>query len=212
MGPYSDHLPVAFPPADVKNTLGELVSNAGLKQLRIAETDKFAHVTFFFNSQQHEPYRGEDRVSIESPKVHNFAEAPEMSAAPLTDYVIEEAEKGTYDFIVMNYANPDLVGHGGKIDAVVTACETVDQNLGRLLPVLEKNGYDWIVTADHGNAEEMLYPGTNTISPSHTTNPVQTFVHSEVIRAEHLKHCKGLKDIAPLCLKIMGIPVPPEMR
>lgn len=213
MGPYSNHLPVAYPPADVPNTLGEIVSKAGLKQLRIAETDKFAHVTFFFNAQRHEPYPGEERLLVESPKVSNFAEAPEMSADQLTDELITKVKAQEYDFIVANFANPDLVGHGGKIDAVVTGCETVDRNLARLLPILEAHGYDWIITADHGNAEEMYYPGTTTICPSHTTNRVQTFVHSEKIKSSHdLKKLTGLKDIAPLALKIMEIPVPKEMR
>lgn len=213
MGPYSDHLPVAFPAPDIRNTLGEVIAKAGLKQLRIAETDKFAHVTFFFNAQQHDPFPGEDRLLVESPKVSNFAEKPEMSAAGITDTAIENAASGKYDLIVMNYANPDLVGHGGKLDAVVTACETVDRNLARLLPELEKNGYDWIITADHGNAEEMYYPGTQDICPSHSTNKVQTFVHSShVASVKDLESYTGLKDIAPLCLKIMGLEIPEEMQ
>ncbi len=213
MGPYSNHLPIAFPPAEVKNTLGEVISKAGLKQLRVAETDKFAHVTFFFNAQQQEPYPGEERLLVESPKVPNFAEAPQMSANQLTDEVIKNVEQETYDIIIMNYANPDLVGHGGKISAVVEGCETVDRNLAKLLPVLEKHGYDWVITADHGNAEEMIVPGTETISPSHSGNPIQTFVHSSVFpTSESLKDKTGLKDIAPLCLTIMGLPVPPDMR
>lgn len=213
VGPYSDHLPVAFPAPEVKNTLGEVLSQAGLTQLRVAETDKFAHITFFFNAQKHEPYPGEDRLIVESPKVSNFAEAPAMSADQLTREVISHAEKRTYDVIIMNYANPDLVGHGGKLDAAIIACETVDKNLAELLPALEKNGYDWIVTADHGNAEQMYYPGTDTICPSHTSNPVQTFVHSPLFKtSKDLAGCTGLKDIAPLCLKIVGIPVPSEMR
>lgn len=214
MGPYSDHLPVAFPPEDVPNTLGALISHAGLKQLRVAETDKFAHVTFFFNAQKHEPYEGEDRVLVESPKVSNFAEAPTMSADQVTDVVMEKTKNGMYSFIVVNFANPDLVGHGGDLKAAVVACETVDQNLSRLLPVLEENGYDWIVTADHGNVEEMYYPGTVTISPSHTKNPVRTFVRAPGVinSSADLRACKGLKDIAPLCLRIMNIEVPQEMR
>lgn len=213
MGPYSDHLPIAFPPAAVKNTLGEVVSKAGLKQLRVAETDKFAHVTFFFNAQEQAPYPGEDRVLVESPKVPNFAETPEMSAAALTDRVLENVAKETYDLIVMNYANPDLVGHGGKIEAVVKGCETVDKQLARLLPALEAHGYDWIITADHGNAECMLDPDGVTVSPSHSTSPVQTFVHSpKIASAAALKGKTGLKDIAPLCLELMGLPVPPDMR
>ena len=213
MGPYSDHLPVAYPPRDVPHTLGQVLSDAGCKQLRVAETDKFAHVTFFFNAQRHEPYPGEERLLVESPKVPNFALAPEMSANELTTQVIQNIQEEKYDFIVMNYANPDLVGHGGKIDAVVKGCETVDRNLALLLPVLEEHGYDWIITADHGNAEEMYLPGTDTISPSHTTNDIQTFVHSAIVpSADQLQAYTGLKDIAPLCLKIMEIPVPPEMQ
>lgn len=213
MGPYSKHLPIAFPPPDVKNTFGEVIAKAGLKQLRVAETDKFAHVTFFFNAQQHEPYEGEDRILVESPKVSNFAEAPQMSAKEIVDRVLEQAETEKYDLIIMNFANPDLVGHGGKLDAVVTACETVDAELARLLPVLEQHGYEWVITADHGNAEEMYYPGTDTICPSHTKNKVQTFVHAESIKSSaDLKGCTGLKDIAPLCLRIMGLEVPKEMQ
>ncbi len=214
MGPYSDHLPVAFPPEDVHHTLGEVIADAGLQQLRVAETDKFAHVTFFFNAQRQEPYAGEDRLMVESPKVANFADAPAMSADDLTSRVIENVEKESYDLIVMNYANPDLVGHGGKIDAVITGCETVDRNLDRLIPVLDAHGYDWIITADHGNAEEMLMPDGKTVNPSHTTNQIQTFVHapSVITSSKDLQACTGLKDIAPLCLKILGVPVPKEMR
>lgn len=213
MGPYSDHLPVAYPAPDVKNTLGEVVSKAGIKQLRLAETDKFAHVTFFFNAQVHEPYAGEERVLVESPKVNNYADAPEMSADQLSAELIKAANKGEYGLIVINYANPDLVGHGGKPEAAVLACESVDRNLAAVLPVLEKNGYEWIITADHGNAEQMYYPGTDTVCPSHTTNPVQTFVHAkEYPSSESLQKFVGLKDIAPMCLTILGIPVPKEMR
>lgn len=212
MGPYSDHLPIAFSAPQVKNTLGEVVSKAGLKQLRIAETDKMAHVTFFFNAQVHEPFPGEDRILIESPKVPNFAAAPEMSADALTEKLLKKVKEKTYDFIVVNYANPDLVGHGADIPAEVIACETVDRNLGRLLPALEKNGYNWIVTSDHGHAEDMLLPD-GSVSPSHTANPVQTFVHAASIRSsKDVQKCTGIKDLAPLCLSIMGLPVPKEMK
>jgi 2,3-bisphosphoglycerate-independent phosphoglycerate mutase len=211
-GPYSDHLPVAWPAPVVENTIGEVVSDAGFKQLRIAETDKMAHVTFFFNSQRHEPFSGEERILIESPKVPNFASKPEMSADELTDVLIENVKEEKYEFIVCNYANPDLVGHGADIEAEVIACETVDRNIGRLLPVLEEHGYEWIVTADHGNAEEMLLPDGE-ISPSHTANPVQTFVYSDKYPTSgSLSGCTGLKDLAPMCLNIMEIPVPEEMR
>lgn len=213
MGPYSSHLPVAFPPPNVEHTLGQVIADAGLKQLRVAETEKFAHVTFFFNAQRHEPFAGEDRIMIPTPKVANMADAPEMSANDVAKTVMEDAKKQGHDLIVVNFANPDVVGHGGKLDAVVTACEAVDRNLAALLPVLEENGYEWIITADHGNAEEMYYPGTEKICPSHTTNQVQTFVHSRLIQsADDLRDLKTLKDIAPLVLRMMELPVPPEMR
>jgi len=212
VGPYSDHLPVAFPPPEVHNTLGEVVSNAGLKQLRIAETDKMAHVTFFFNAQKHEPFPGEDRILVESPKVPNFATVPEMSADELTDRLLEQVETEKYGLIVANYANPDLVGHGANIPAAVIACETVDRNLQRLLPILEEYGYEWIVTADHGHIEDMLLPD-GSVSPSHTTNPVQTFVHSPKYPNNHsLAKFTGIKDIARLCLTIMELPIPKEMQ
>lgn len=210
MGPYSDHLPVAFPAQDVPLTLGEVIANANLRQLRIAETDKYAHVTFFFNAQKHEPFAGEDRLMIESPKVSNFATTPKMSADQVTQAALDHL--GDYDFIVMNYANPDLVGHGGDLDAAMTACETVDENLSRLIPALEDAGYDWIVTADHGNAECMLQDDGKTPYPSHTINQVQTFVQSDAVSQEDLDTCTGLKDIAPLCLKILDLPVPKEMQ
>lgn len=212
MGPYSDHLPVAFPPSNVPNTLGQVVSEAGLNQLRITETDKFAHVTFFFNAQEHTPYPGEERIMIESPKVSNFAEAPRMSSVELTDRMIEVINSQEYDFIVLNYPNPDLVGHGGKLDAAVIACEAVDEGLSRLLPELEAKGYDWIITADHGNAECMLLEDGKTANPSHTTSQVQTFVHSEKITQDDLNSCSSLTDIAPLCLKILGLEIPQEMH
>lgn len=212
MGAYSDHLPVAFPAPKVPNILGEMVSKAGLKQIRMTETDKFSHVTFFFNAQRIEPFPGEERIMVESPQVANFAEAPEMNSRKLTEKVIEEASKGEYSLMVVNYPNPDLTGHGGVIDAVVTACETVDKSLATLLPKLEELGYDWIVTSDHGNAEEMYYPGTNTLCVSHTKNQIQTFVQSEQVSQADLDRCTGLKDIAPLCLRIIGLPVPREMQ
>ena len=212
MGPYSDHLPVAYPKLPVSNTLGEIVSNAGLKQLRMTETDKFTHITFFFNAQRPDPFPGEDRIMMESPNVATFADAPEMKSKELTDMMIEKAKTGEYALMVVNYPNPDLTGHGGQIPAVVKACETVDKYLGILLPQLEALGYDWIITSDHGNAEEMYYPGTNTICPSHTVNQVQTFVHTESIRSSaDLQQYTSLTGIAPLALKILGLPIPKEM-
>lgn len=213
MGQYSDHLPIAFPATKVEHTLGEVVAEQGWKQLRMAETDKFQHVTFFFNAQKQEPFPGEERIIIDSPNVANMADAPDMSADTITDELIKRVKTEEYAFIVVNFANPDVVGHGGKLKPVITACEAVDRNLTRLFPVLQDHGYDWILTADHGNAEEMYYPGTNLINPSHSSNDVQTFVHSPLIKtSQELAGLSTLKDIAPLCLKIFGVPVPKEMR
>lgn len=212
MGPYSDHLPVAFPPNEVQHNLGSTLEKAGKTQLRITETDKFAHVTFFFNSQEQNPYKGETRIMIESPKVPNFADVPEMSCKQLTQTVIEQINTGEHDFIVLNYPNPDLVGHGGRLKAAIIACETVDSAIAELLPTLEKNGYDYIITSDHGNAECMLLPDKKTINPSHTSNQVQTFVSSQRISQQDLDRCTGLKDIAPLCLKILDVEMPSEMQ
>jgi len=212
MGPYSETLPVAYPAQETKNGLVETVSNAGLNILKIAETDKWAHTTFFFNGQREEPFPNEDQVLIDSPKVPNFASAPEMSADELTDRLIKEVESEKYDLIVVNYANPDLVGHGAVIEAGIIACETVDKNIGRLLPELEEHGYEWIVTADHGNVEEMLLPDGE-VSPSHSANPIQTFVKSEKFpTSDSLKGKEGIKDIAPMCLTIMELDVPDEMK
>ena len=234
MGPYSEHLPIAFPPTSAVNSLGEVVSNAGKKQVRISETEKYVHVTYFFNQQRMDPFPGEEHIHVRTPDVPNMADAPDMAANEVCDAVIKVAKKGDKDLIIVNFANPDVVGHGGRIDAAVEACEAVDRNLRKLLPVLQEEGYDWIITADHGNAEEMYYPGTEKICPSHTTNKVQTFVHSPMITSsDQLKEMiglrqgsplrptdsegqagrqAGLKDIAPLVLRMMGIPVPVEMR
>lgn len=212
MGPYTDHLPVAYPADDTPNTLGQVVSDAGLKQIRITETDKFSHVTFFFNAQAIDPFPGEDRVMVQSPDVANFCETPEMSSDELTAKIIEEASKNAYSLMVVNFPNPDLCGHGGEIPAVITACETVDRSLSVLLPKLEELGYDWIVTSDHGNSEEMYYPETGELCVSHTANQIQTFVKSDTVSQEDLDRATGLKDIAPLCLKALGIDIPKEMQ
>jgi len=211
MGPYTDHLPVAFPPQKISNTLGEVVSKAGLKQIRMTETDKVTHITFYFNAERREPFPGEDRVMVKSPDVHNFCEVPEMHSDQLVENAINAAKKDEYSLMVINFPNPDLCGHGGEIDGVIKACESVDHSLSQLLPVLEEYGYDWIVTADHGNAEEMYYPETGGLCVSHTKNPVQTFVKSDAITQADLDPLTGLKDVAPLCLKILDLDVPKEM-
>jgi len=212
MGPYSDTLPIAYPEPVVKNNLGSWLAQHKKKQLRISETEKYAHVTFFFNSQEDNPYPGEDRINIPSPKVPSYDQKPEMSAKEVTDALIEQVKDEKYDFILLNYANTDLVGHSGDLEAEIQACETVDAQLSRLLPMLEEHGYDWIVTSDHGNAEQMFYENGE-VCPSHTSNPVQTFVHSEKFPdSASIKEFTGIKNLAPMVLTMMELPIPEEMK
>jgi 2,3-bisphosphoglycerate-independent phosphoglycerate mutase len=206
-------LPVVFVQEEVKNNLGKVISQSGKKQLRIAETEKYAHVTFFFNSQVDKPYKGEDRIMIPSPKVPSYDMKPEMNVYEVTERVLEEIRKKDYDFIVLNYANPDLVGHSGVLKAVVRCCEIVDECLGKVVnEVLEKGGIA-LVMGDHGNAEQMFYPRTRTVCPSHTTNKVPFILisKSERLRGCELRKNRGLKDVAPTILEIMGLGKPREM-
>ena len=162
---------VAFPPEAITNTLGEIVSKAGMTQLRIAETEKYAHVTFFFNGGVEEPYEGEDRILVPSPKVATYDLQPEMSAIEVTDKVVEAIKSRNYDFIILNYANGDMVGHTGVIPAVIKGVETVDTYLGEILEVLKTKGGHTLITADHGNAEQLLDDEGNPFT-AHTTNKV----------------------------------------
>ncbi|MBN2566827.1 2,3-bisphosphoglycerate-independent phosphoglycerate mutase [Candidatus Woesearchaeota archaeon] len=203
-------LPVAFPQETVAHNLGSVVSGAGLRQLRIAETEKYAHVTFFFNSQEDMAYPGEDRILIDSPKVPSFDQKPEMSAYEITEKLLPEI--GKYDLIVLNYANPDLVGHSGVFDAVVKACQVVDECVGRVVERALAEDYCILLMGDHGNADHMLYED-GTVDPSHGHNPVRLTLISddEEIRKARLKKDGGLRDIAPTILAVMGIPLPSEM-
>lgn len=211
MGPYSATLPVAFPEEKVANNLGSWIASKGIRQLRVAEKDKFAHVTFFFNSQQHDPYPGEDRIIVPSKDVANFAQAPQMSAAEITDALRDAVAKKEYGLIVANYANGDLVGHGGHLEATIQAMEAVDASLARIVPEALKNGYTVILTADHGNAESMLEPD-GSANPSHTSNPVRCAIIGEgFTKGTRLRENMGLSSIAPTVLGIMGIEKPGEM-
>lgn len=202
-------IPVAFPPEPLTNILGEYISQLGLRQLRIAETEKYAHVTFFFNGGIEHPYPLEDRVLIPSPKVATYDLAPEMSASELTDRLIAEINSSQYDLIVCNYANPDMVGHSGNFDATVKAIETIDNCLGRLLPAIEKAGGEMIITADHGNAEKMFDYSHNQPHTAHTSDPVP-FIY--IGRPAEITKTDGkLSDIAPTLLTLMGLSIPPEM-
>ncbi|HIG79154.1 MAG TPA: 2,3-bisphosphoglycerate-independent phosphoglycerate mutase [Cycloclasticus sp.] len=195
-------LPVAYSPMSVKNGFGEILAQQGLKQLRIAETEKYAHVTFFFNGGVDEPNEGEDRVLIPSPNVKTYDLQPEMSAPELTDKLVEAVESGKYDAIITNYANCDMVGHTGNFDAAVKAVETIDSCIARLVEVLEKVDGEVFITADHGNAEQMTDAGTGQSHTAHTTNPVP-FVY--VGRAARLETTGDLADVAPTLLKAMGL-------
>lgn len=214
IGPYSEKAPVVFPAPIVKNNLGEVISAAGLKQFRIAETEKYAHVTYFFNSQIEAPFPNEDRLMIDSKKCPSYAEKPEMSAREVTDALLSRLAEEKYALIVLNFANCDLVGHSGNLKAAVQAVEVIDECLGRIIPTALKNNYTTLVTGDHGNVEYMVYEENNEPCPSHTTNPVPFVMVS--LSFGRLRMTKGdiggeLKDVAPTILKIMGIPQPKEM-
>ena len=199
---------VAYRPESLANTLGEYLSRLGKTQLRIAETEKYAHVTFFFNGGVEAPYEGEDRVLIPSPKVVTYDLQPEMSAYAVTDEAVRRIESGRYDVIILNYANCDMVGHTGVFEAAVKAVEAVDTCLGRLLAALEKAGGRAFLTADHGNADQMADENGAPFT-AHTTNPVP-FV---AIGFGDIKLRSGgrLADIAPTMLQAMGLPQPEEM-
>ena len=205
-------LPAAFTPHTVTNNLGSVLSAAGLRQLRIAETEKYAHVTFFFNSQVEEPSPGEDRILVPSPKVPSYEDKPEMSAPEITDRLVPEIEGGVYDFILVNYANGDLVGHSANLEAGVKACEVVDECLGRVVDAGLRSGYTMLVTGDHGNIETMFYPDGSP-NPSHGVNPVPFILISgeQGLQDVRLRDDGGLSNVAPTVLKLMGVPKPTEM-
>ncbi len=203
--------PVAFGPQNLSNTLGEVLSRAGLRQLRIAETEKYAHVTFFFNGGVEEPNPGEDRILIPSPRVPTYNLKPEMSAYEVTERVIEEIMQGKYDVIVLNYANPDMVGHTGVLEAAVQAIKAVDECMGRVVETVKRMGGITIVTADHGNAETMCEPGTEEPHTAHTCSRVPFILVSEEHRRCRLRKGGSLRDIAPTMLFLLNLPVPPEM-
>ena len=205
--------PVAFPPEHLKNVFGEYIADLGLKQLRIAETEKYAHVTFFFNGGEERVFDGEDRILIPSPHVSTYDRKPEMSANEITDKLIEVIESRKYDAIICNYANADMVGHTGNFQAAIKAIETIDQCLGRLIKTTMKMGGEIIITADHGNAEQLRSYTTEKIKSrfhtAHTCNPVP-FVY--IGRAAELSKDTGsLSDIAPTMLYLMGLDIPEEM-
>ena len=204
-------LPVAFGPVRLENILGEVISNLGLRQLRIAETEKYAHVTYFFNGGKEKVYPGEDRVLIPSPKeVATYDQKPQMSAPEVTSEVVRRIETGTYDFIVLNYANPDMVGHSGNLPAAIAAAETVDHCLELVAGAVLKAGGAVLITADHGNIEQMIDYETGAPHTAHTTNPVPLILISN--RKDIALKKGGIHaDLSPTILDLMEIAKPKEM-
>jgi 2,3-bisphosphoglycerate-independent phosphoglycerate mutase len=220
---YDKHftLPVVSPPESLGNILANVMANLNMRNLRVAETEKYAHVTYFFNGGIEKPFPGEDRVLVQSPKVATYDLKPEMSAQGIADAVVKAIEEKTFDVMVVNFANADMVGHSGQIPPTIKAVETVDACLGQIHAALKRAGGAMIVTADHGNAEQMIDPATGGPQTAHTTNPVPF-----ILAAEHavptagfkgderrftLKPDGALQDIAPTMLGILGVPQPKEM-
>ncbi|MCA9510832.1 MAG: 2,3-bisphosphoglycerate-independent phosphoglycerate mutase, partial [Myxococcales bacterium] len=204
-------LPVAFPPETPRHILGEVLAQAGKEQLRTAETEKYAHVTFFFNAGVEEPFPGEDRVLIPSPRdVATYDQKPEMSALQVTETLLGRIAEGGYDFVLVNYANPDMVGHTGVMGAAVKAVETIDRCLERLCAAVLERGGQLLITADHGNCEQMVDPATGEPHTAHTTNPVPVYWVTRDAGTRRLRD-GGLADLAPTVLDLMGLAKPAEM-
>ncbi len=199
---------VVFPSVDIKNGLGEVLSNLGMTQLRLAETEKYAHVTFFLNGGIDTPFPGEDRILVPSPKVRTYDMQPEMNSVEVTDHLVEAITGGKYDVIICNYANCDMVGHTGVIPAAVLAVEAVDRALQRIVEALQKVGGQLLLTADHGNIEQMVDKETGQPHTAHTTNPVPLVY---VCGDQALAEGGSLSDLAPTMLAILGIAKPAEM-
>ena len=200
---------VAFPKTKLENTLGEYLAKCGLKQARIAETEKYAHVTFFFNGGVEEPNEGEERILVHSPKVATYDLQPEMSAPEVCDKLVEAIRSLKYDVIIINFANPDMVGHTGVESAAIKAVETVDACVGRAVEALKEVDGQMFLCADHGNAEQLIDEATGAPFTAHTTNPVPFIL---INRKEYgLREGGCLADIAPTLLELMGIPKPKEM-
>jgi len=205
---------VLFPkPPKMKNILGEYLSNLGLTQLRCAETEKFAHVTFFFNDYREEPFRGEDRVLIESPRdVQTYDQKPEMSAYGVCDAVVKAVESKKYALIVVNFANGDMVGHTGNEPAAIKAVEAVDKCVERIAKAVDATGSAMLVTADHGNSDQLYEPELHEAHTRHTLNPVEVVLYGDGMQGKHLRQDGGaLGDIAPTLLQMLGLKAPAEM-
>jgi 2,3-bisphosphoglycerate-independent phosphoglycerate mutase len=204
-------LPVVIPPESLTNILANVMGQMNMRNLRVAETEKYAHVTYFFNGGVEQPFPGEERALVPSPKVATYDLKPEMSAAGIADAVVKAVEGGTFDVIVVNFANADMVGHSGKLEPTIKAVETVDACLGRLELAVRAKGGAMLITADHGNAEMMIDPVSGGPHTYHTTNPVPFIVVAENGKQFTLKSNGSLRDISPTILGILGIPEPKEM-
>lgn len=208
---FEGHLQIAFKPQSMHNTLGEYLAKMGKTQLRIAETEKYAHVTFFFNGGVEAPNKGEDRALIASPKVATYDLKPEMSAYEVTDEAVRRIESGKYDVMILNFANCDMVGHTGVMDAAVAAVHAVDSCVRMVVEAIQKTGGRCIITADHGNAEYMWDEKAQVPFTAHTTNPVPCILVDDSRKSVELREDGRLCDLAPTLLDLMELPVPQEM-
>ncbi len=204
-------LPVVLPPESLDNILANVLGNLNLRNLRVAETEKYAHVTYFFNGGVEQPFPGEERALVPSPKVATYDLKPEMSAQGIADAVVKAVEGGTFDLMVVNFANADMVGHSGRIEPTVKAVEAVDSNLARIYSAVKSTGGALLVTADHGNAELMIDPETGGPHTAHTTNPVPFILAAAGSQDIKLRPDGALQDISPTVLGVLGIPQPKEM-
>ena len=200
---------IAYPPEQIRNGFGEYIARLGLKQLRIAETEKYAHVTFFFNGGEEEVYAGEDRILVPSPDVATYDMKPEMSAFEVTDHLIAAIKSQKYDAIICNYANADMVGHTGNLAAAILAIEALDACIGRVVDAQLSVGGEVLITADHGNAERMMDDSTHQAHTAHTMSLVPLIYAGQ--RPAILADTGALEDVAPTMLKLMDIPQPQEM-
>jgi 2,3-bisphosphoglycerate-independent phosphoglycerate mutase len=199
---------VAYPAERLKNVFGAYLARLGLRQLRLAETEKYAHVTFFFNGGIEQPFDGEDRILVKSPMVATYDLQPAMSSVEVTDHLVDAIRSGDYDVIICNFANPDMVGHTGKFAAAVKAIEAIDVALGRVLEALQSVGGEMLITADHGNAEQMLDEDSGQAHTAHTSNLVPLiYVGRPAALAEH----GALSDIVPSMIYLLNLEIPPEM-
>ena len=204
-------LPVVVPPESLDNILANVMAQTNLRNLRVAETEKYAHVTYFFNGGVEQPFPGEERLLVPSPKVATYDLKPEMSAAGIAEAVVKAVEDGAFDVIIVNFANADMVGHSGKLEPTIQGVETIDACLGRIYQTLKQRGGSMLITADHGNAELMIDPGTGGPHTSHTTNPVPVILVSEDAGRYQLREGGSLRDISPTLLGMLGLEKPGRM-